>query len=29
MEIDVTFWRDMGPQAEWLVSIWGIATRTG
>ncbi len=28
-EIDVTFWRDEAPKAQWMVSIWGIATRTG
>jgi CubicO group peptidase (beta-lactamase class C family) len=28
-DIDVTFWRNGGTQAQWLVSIWGIATRAG
>jgi CubicO group peptidase (beta-lactamase class C family) len=28
-EIEVTFWRDGGEAAQWLVSIWGIATRSG
>ncbi len=27
-EIQVTFWRGAGPQAEYLVSIWGIGTRS-
>ena len=26
--IEVTFWRDGGVQAQYLVSIWGIATRS-
>jgi hypothetical protein len=28
-DIDVTFWRNGGTRAQWLVSIWGIATRSG